>query len=575
MLYENAVIWTGDLERPAGEALLVEDGVIRAVGLLDEVRAAAGAEVTRVDLGGAFVTPGLVDAHAHILSFGLSLERVDLAGAGSVEEAARRVAAAAADRRAGEGSGWILGRGWDQNDWPERRYPTSADLDRVCPDLPVMLSRIDGHAAWVNSKALGLAGVTKDTPDPAGGKILRDGSGAPTGILIDNAQDLVIRVRPRVEAAAKSRAIRRAMAALAARGLTGVHDMGLDPDDLPVYRGLADSAGLTVRVYGALNATPAIYEAGSTDGADALDVLARGPDQEWRAGVFKLGMVKFYMDGALGSRGAALLEPYSDDPGNRGLLLMDRETTERGLARALRAGFQCAVHAIGDRGNRTLLDAWERLRASGDTAFAGRSAPAAPRSGIGAVASVCPPIRLEHAQILAAEDIPRIAALGVIASMQPTHCTSDMPWVPERLGGGRLDGAYAWRSVLGAGAVLAAGSDFPIERPDPLLGLYAAITRRATNGAPPAGWNPEERLTREEALVAFTAAPAYASGDLHRRGTLTPGKDADFVVWDRDLVTCDPDGLLTARARLTVMGGRVTWRDPDASFGPALGEESR
>jgi hypothetical protein len=269
------------------------------------------------------------------------------------------------------------------------------------------------------------------------------------------------------------------------------------------------------------------------------------------------------------------MEPYSDDPGNRGLLLMDRETTERGLARALRAGFQCAVHAIGDRGNRTLLDAWERLRASGDPAFAPRPAPAAPQSGIGGVPSVRPPIRLEHAQILTAEDISRIAALGVIASMQPTHCTSDMPWVPERLGGARLDGAYAWRSVLSAGAVLAAGSDFPIERPDPLLGLYAAVTRRGTNGAPPAGWNPEERLTREEALVAFTAAPAYASGDLHRRGTLTPGKDADFVVWDRDLVACDPDGLLTARVRLTVMGGRVTWRDPDAPFGPALGEDSR
>ena len=311
------------------------------------------------------------------------------------------------------------------------------------------------------------------------------------------------------------------------------------------------------------------------EGAEALEVLARGADREWRDGLFKLGMVKFYMDGALGSRGAALLEPYADDPGNRGLLLMDREAAKRGLAAALRAGFQCAVHAIGDRGNRVLLDAWEELRASGDPAFLPRPVPAAPASGIGDLPPVLPPVRLEHAQILAPDDIPRVGALGVLASMQPTHCTSDMPWAPDRLGERRLPGAYAWRSMVEAGAVFAAGSDFPIEPPDPLFGIYAAVARRGRDGIPAEGWSPDQRLTREEALLAFTAAPAYACGDLHRRGTLTAGKDADLVVWDRDLLACPQEDLLRARARLTVTGGRVTWRDPDMPQGAPPAEGAR
>jgi hypothetical protein len=274
-------------------------------------------------------------------------------------------------------------------------------------------------------------------------------------------------------------------------------------------------------------------------------------------------MIKFYLDGAMGSRGAALIEPYADDPGNRGLLVTEHDQLMAGLRDAAAAGFQVAMHAIGDRGNRTALEAWAAVLAANPAAARGRSVPTAPLTGIGVRPAVVPPVRVEHAQHIHPEDLDRFAALGPVASMQPTHCTSDMPWIPSRLGPDRLVGSYAWRSLIDRGAVLVAGSDFPVESHDPRLGIYAAVTRRQPDGTPPEGWSPEERLGREEALTAFTAAPAYVSGDLNRRGTLTPGKEADLVVFDRNLVTCDPEKILTARVLLTLIGGRAFWRDPD------------
>ena len=554
MLFENAVIWTGEAGRPWAEALWVEEGTIRAVGSAAGVRAEAPPGVPRVDLRGAFLCPGLVDAHAHVLGLGLTLERVDLVGARSLDETLGRVAEWAARQRAEESGAWIRGRGWDQNDWPEQSFPTAADLDQVCADIPVCLNRIDGHAIWVNGRALQLAGVTAATGDPEGGRIERDAAGNPTGVFVDAAERLVLDVIPPVDRETKARAMRRATALLARAGFTAIHDMGMTADELTLYRELAARGDLAVRIYGALGA----------DEPELAELLGRGPDRVWQNGAFKLGMVKFYADGALGSRGAALLADYSDDPGNRGLLVTAPEELERGMRAALRAGFQCAVHAIGDRGNRLVLDTWEGIRAEGGPESIPPAAAPAALTRLGRVEAVRPPVRLEHAQIIAPDDLPRLGALGVVASMQPTHCTSDMPWAPARLGPDRLRGAYAWRTVVDAGAVFAAGSDFPIESHDPLLGLYAAVTRRPAGGGD--GWSPAERLGREEALAAFTVAPAYVSGDLHELGTLAPGKRADLTVLDLNLITCDPELLPTARVLLTLRGGRATWRDPDLAW---------
>jgi predicted amidohydrolase YtcJ len=542
--------------RPWAEAMVLEGGALRGVGPAREFPD----ERRVVDLQGAFVMPGLVDAHAHVLGFGLRLERVDLTGTTTLAETVERVRRGVAERRERGRTGWIRGRGWDQNDWPDTRFPAREDLDRVTGDEPAALTRVDGHAYWVNSRALALAGITRETPDPPGGKIHRDKDGNPTGILVDDAMDPVTAVIPEATVEEKRVAIERATETLVRAGLTGVHDMGASAEDVAIYRALAQEGKLPVRIYGAI----------ASDDPKLEEVLAEGPDREWVGGSYKLGMVKFYVDGALGSRGAALEAPYRDDPGNVGLLRIEPEALKQGMKHALGRGFQCAVHAIGDRGNRVVLDAWESqqegYRPTTLGLLVGENRLFS--SGLGDVSRSKPPVRVEHAQILRRQDIPRLAELGVVASMQPTHCTSDMPWATDRLGPERLRGAYAWRSLIDAGAVFAAGSDFPVESHDPRLGIYTAVTRHEPNGT--RSWSPQERLTREEALTAFTAAPAYASGDLPSLGTLTPGKLADFVVLDRNLATCDPESILTARPLLSVMGGEVRWLDPTAPFAGAL-----
>ena len=555
MQLTNAVIWTGDPARPWAESMVVENGRVKSVGSGGE-----DPEAIPLDLGGAFVCPGLIDAHAHVLGFGRGRTRVDLTGARSLPEALDRVEIHVGAKKERGDNAWIRGRGWDQNDWPTPEFPDRQDLDRVGGDLAIVLTRVDGHAFWVNTRVLSLAGITRASKDPAGGKIVRDRLGEPTGILIDSAMDLIAGVVPTETDAENREAIAKATELLARAGLTGVHDMGMSAREVATYREMAQHDSLRIRIYGALVA----------DDPDLARVTATGPDMDWGGGTFRLGMVKFFMDGALGSRGAALLAPYSDDPGNSGLLRLDADSLQTIMEGVLGNGFQCAVHAIGDRGNRLALAAWEKERAR----HPGRSVPEAPLSLIGQVPSRIPPFRLEHAQVLSVNDLHRLGSLGVLASMQPTHCTSDMPWAPDRLGPERLKGAYAWRSIMDEGVVLAAGSDFPVESPEPVLGLYAAVTRKPADGSHGA-WSPEERLGREEALAAFTAAPAYASGDLHRLGTLTSGKLADFAVFDRNLVTCDPEALLHAKALLTVVNGRAVWVEPTASFAKAYEEKVR
>jgi predicted amidohydrolase YtcJ len=508
-------------DAPRAEAVAIRGARITAVGSADEVRRFVGPATRVIDLHGRTVTPGLVDAHCHLHGLGESLESLSLRGLGSVAAVAEAVAKAARARAAGE---WIVGRGWDQNRWTPAAFPEHAALDAAAPANPVMLERVDGHALWLNAAALRAAGIGRDTADPAGGKIVRDAAGEPTGVLVDHAMALAERGIPGAPAAVRARRILRAAALAVSLGLTGVHEMGIDDETIGVYRALAHEGKLPIRV----NAYLA--------GGGRVDTLAqRRPDADPDGtAMFVLRGVKLYADGALGSRGAALLAPYDDDPQNSGLVLSPPEELARAAKMAAASGFQLAVHAIGDRANRAVLDAFA---AAGDGP--GRDLR----------------FRVEHAQVVAPEDIPRFAALGVIASMQPTHATSDMPWAEARVGPRRIRGAYAWRSILATGAHVAFGSDFPVEEVSPLLGLCAAVTRQDEQGRPPGGWRPEERLTLEEALRAFTVEPAWAAFAERQRGAIAPGLVADLTVFDRALT---PDRrLLETHADLVIVGGKV------------------
>lgn len=517
----NAHIHTSDPERPSAQALAWgTDGRILAVGSLAQVRAAhPGAR--EIDAGGRAVVPGLIDAHAHLMNLGLALMSVDLAGADSVEEVIERMQAF--ERDLPEGA-WLTGRGWDQNRWPGQAFPTAADLDEAFPDRPVWLTRVDGHAGWANSAALRLADSDFSGDwQPEGGRILRDAQGQATGVFID-APQLIAAAIPAADEALLDEALERALAEAVRLGLTGVHDMGVSLADLQRYRAFADAGRLPLRV----NA----YADGDSDALTAL--CAFGPLQH-EGGRLQMRGVKLYGDGALGSRGAALMEDYSDDSGNRGLLVTAPDALESAMAKASRCGIQVATHAIGDRANRIALERMGRV--------------------LGEDAGDDHRWRIEHAQVVALGDIPRFAELGVIASMQPTHATSDMPWAEDRVGPRRIAGAYAWRSFLDAGVRLALGSDFPVEQVDPRLGLFAAVTRQDAQGRPPGGWYPEQRLGLLEALSGFTADAAHAGFDEGRTGRLVPGLAADFVILDQDPAQVPASGLLELRVHSTWVDG--------------------
>ncbi|WP_408888198.1 amidohydrolase [Myxococcus faecalis] len=517
-------IWTLDAEHPRARSLAVRDGRVLAVGSPDDVRAAApGAR--EVDLGDATVVPGLVDAHAHIHGLGRSLTTVRLEKAPSVDEVVRRLAQAPASSFQGD---WLLGRGWDQNEWPGGAFPGREALDARFPSTPVFLTRVDHHAAWVNGEALRRAGITRDTQDPEGGRILRDARGEPTGVLVDNAMDVVAAAMPPPTKDQLETRLRAALERCARVGLTGIHDAGMDLEAFRVLQQWDAQGTLPLRVYA--------MAAGQGDERHAY--LEQGP---WQGRMLTMRAVKFLADGALGSRGAALHEDYSDEPGQRGLLLMSPEELEARTRAFMARGFQVCIHAIGDRANTLVVDVL--LRASEMT-------------GTQALRH-----RVEHAQILRREDITRLGAAKLVASVQPTHATSDMPWAETRLGHERLRGAYAWRSLKDAGANLALGSDFPIENPDVLAGLYAARTRQDATGRPEGGWRSEEALTGHEALEGFTLGPAWASFEEARRGRLAPGQDADFVALSVDPVEGAARGLVDARVLATVVAGVEVFRE--------------
>jgi predicted amidohydrolase YtcJ len=506
LILQHGDIATGDAAHPHASAVAIQNGLVVAVGSEAEVAPFAGNKTRVVELGGRAVIPALTDAHAHLFALGEAMIAVDLRGCNSPDACAQKLAGKHA-------KGWLLGRGWDQNLFSPAKFPTRAPLDRVVTDGPAWLERIDGHAGWANSKALAAAKIDRDTKDPPGGRILRDDKGEPTGILVDAAMSLVERAMPAATPAEIEAAILRAQDYAVAEGLTSVHEMGIGAEVIDVYRALATEGRLKLRVYAFAGA------------ADADHVLLRAPDDNAPGSMFALRGIKLYADGALGSRGASLMTPYSDDPQNRGLVLMPGDAIEGIARRARKAGWQVAVHAIGDRANHDVLEAFAR-------------------------AGVVPAdrFRIEHAQIVELDDIARFARLGVIASMQPVHAVSDQPWVQARLGKTRLAGAYAWRRMLQAGVHLAFGSDFPVEEPSLVAGLRAAVARP---------WTQDQRVTLDEAIAAYTTGAAYASFSESWRGRLAVGQAADLTVFAQPL-----SSLTSSRAMMTVVGGRVVFERP-------------
>jgi predicted amidohydrolase YtcJ len=523
-LYRHRRIHTGEPGTQPVTGVLTDGEWIVATGDAAELAAAAAGPVQTVDLAGAAVIPGLYDAHIHTADLARELESVDLRGATTLDEALGRIAAHAETVPAG---GWVLGGGWDSNRWTPAIQPDRHSLDRICPDRPVLLSTIDGHTSWANSEALRRAGISSATPDPIGGEYVRDGDGKPTGILREAAARPVWAVAGEQHPDDLVALLGKAQERLLSVGLTSVHDIDGE-DALAAYRALRAAGELKIRVHKAI---PVSF----LDEAVALG-RRTGDGDDW----LSTGPVKLFSDGALGSHTCHMTRPFAGDPGNTGIAVTPYDDIVALAHRAIGAGIAVATHAIGDRANQLVIDAYAALAAD-------------PAVDLGALR-----LRIEHTQYLRKGDAARMAALGVVASMQPTHCTTDYDLADELLAGHELD-AYAWRTLLTAGAVLAFGSDAPVESPNPFLGLHAAITRQRADGNPPGGWQPGERLTPAEALSAHTLGSAYAAGQDHRKGLLTPGRLADFVAVDTDPLTAAAELIPATQVLATVVGGEIRW----------------
>ncbi len=516
------VIAGADQTPRANYAIDVADGKIVAIGPADAIRR-AHPQARVIDVSGTTVLPGLTDAHGHLYGLGLSLDTVSLVGANSYDEVIARVKERAARAHPGE---WILGRGWDQNRWTVKEFPTAEALDAAIPDHPVWLRRVDGHAGLANSAAMRAAGVTAAAPDPDGGRIIHDAAGNPTGVFVDAAEGLIDHAVPEPSFALRKARVLAAAQMIAANGLTEMHDAGADPDTIRAVRELIDEKRFPIRVYAMI----------SDDARAEEEWFARGGLIDY-GGRLTVRSVKLYADGALGSRGAALLAPYSDDPGNSGLIVSAVQHMTNVARRARTAGFQVNTHAIGDRGVRNAIDAYAAVGVTPQDRF-----------------------RIEHFQVVAPIDFARVARDGIIASMQPTHATSDMYWAENRLGPERVRGAYAWRTALRSGIRMAFGSDFPVEAVNPFLGIYAAVTRQDQKGWPPGGWYAEQKLTLAEAIRFFTEGAAYAAFQEESRGTIEPGKLADFTIVEGDLYAMPQSDLFKAKVRHTVVGGEIVYR---------------
>ena len=528
LIIENVRGYSFDDNRQLFEfsALAVRDGLVLATGNADLVERYPDA--TRRNGNGKTLLPGLIDAHGHISSLGYALLSIDVRGQQSAAEVAASVGAYAAKN---PDLSWIKGRGWNQVLWPGKQFPHSNDLDAVISDRPVWLERIDGHAGWANKKAMALAGITRDTISPPGGEIIRDQQGEPSGILIDNAMRLVMDVIPETNPAEIKLALDAVSQHLLSLGITSAHDAGVLSREHKVYRQLADSGEMPVRIYGMYASTE----------DDLEQVLAAGHSSDPRD-MYTVRSIKIYTDGALGSRGAAMLEPYSDRPGHRGLLLTSREQLQTLFRLAINAEFQIAIHAIGDEGNRIGLDVLEQAYEG----FGGRHLRH----------------RMEHSQVVALSDIPRFKQLDVIPSMQPTHATSDMNMAEDRIGAERLKGAYAWQSFLKQGSRVVSGSDFPIELANAFHGIHAAVTRQDRNNQPEMGWIPEQAMSLEDTMRSFSIDAAWAAHQESRLGSLTPGKWADFILLDQDIYQIPAQDIWRTQVLETWLAGELVYVKP-------------
>lgn len=531
-------IYTAIDSSPTTEAVAVKNGKIVYTGEADgdwcDINTAENRRV--VDLKGGAMYPGLTDGHGHLIGIGLREMTLNLEGTKSVKDLKSRLASAVKDTPKGE---TVYGRGWIETHWPEKRFPNRYDLDEVSPDHPVILERADGHAVVVNSQALAAANITATTKAPYGGAINKNGKAEPrrgknepNGMLIDNAAKLVEGLMPQLTDRRKEEAYIKGAELYASRGWTNIHSMSVNPDDIALLNRLANTGKIKIRVYNSIDLLdhknlPSMIS--KTDGDDPL-ITTRA--------------IKLYADGALGSRGAALLQPYSDDNGNSGLMTLKEEQANSILEAALRNGTQVNIHAIGDRGNREVLK-WYKVAL--DTVPASERANPDPRW------------RIEHSQIIHVDDIPLFAEYGIIPSMQPSHAIGDLYFAVDRLGKERLAGGYAWRSLIDSGAIIAGGSDAPVEVGDPRIEFYAATVRKGLDGYSNDAWYPNEKVTQQEALKMFTAWPAYAAFQEKNIGTIEIGKSADFTIFETDIMTAAPSDILTAKTLMTIVDGKVAF----------------
>ena len=482
--------------------------------------------LTVIDGHGKTLIPGLIDAHGHILNYGLSLLRADLVNSTSEQDAISKTLAYA---KANSELTWIEGRGWNQTQWPSNAFPTAESLDTLFPDQPVWLKRVDGHAGWANSKAMALAGITKDTISPEGGDIIKDKNGMPTGVFIDRAMALIDKSIAPLTIKQQKKVLVKAMDSLASFGLTSVHDAGIDTENMVAFKALSEENSMSIRVNAMLYLPSPKWQ----------QTLIKGPYRS-EDDMLTFNSVKIQADGALGSRGAALIEDYSDQPGQKGLLLNTPEAFEHLVITSMNQGFQVNSHAIGDHANKLVLDTYEKyIKASKTQALRHR---------------------VEHAQVLRLEDIPRFAELDLIASMQATHATSDKNMAQDRLGPKRILGAYAWRKLLDANVVIAAGSDFPVESPNPFFGLHASITRQDHKNNPQGGWFAKEKMTPLEAFRSFTVDAAFSGHQENIIGSLAKGKKADFVLLDNNLFTMPEQDIWKMSVDKTWVNGKLVYQ---------------
>jgi len=526
-IFTNGHIITMNEDMPEAEAFAIEEGFIIAVGTNAEIREAYPL-AEEVDLGGKDVMPGIIESHGHMLNLGRIEMRIDLQDINDQREVVQKLRQRVAETTPGE---WIEGWGWDDGAWKEQMTAISHELSIVSPDNPVWFAGLHGYNGWANAKALEMADITKDTPDPEGGKIYKDSrTGAPTGILANAAQGMVTRLMPPLTDEQREKAYEIAGEELLKNGLTSVHDARITSKDLDALRALKAKKKLKVRYYVMLDCT---------DEELIEPYLQNGPEidpDNW----LTIRCIKIFQDGSLGTRSALMLEPYSDAPDVLGVTTTSQEEIERLTIRSLQAGMQVATHAIGDRSNRITLDAYEASI---------RAVPGAKDHRL----------RIEHAQVVALEDIPRFKELDIVTSMQPPHATSDMPWAEDRVGPERIKGAYAWRSFLDAGIRVPLNSDFPGETLNPFYGMYAAETRQTPEGKPEGGWYPEQRLTREEVLYAYTVESACSGFEEHFKGQIAPGMLADFIVISDKILTIPSKALLSLKVERTYVGGQLVY----------------